>query len=121
MIKLKSMLLFNRCSGVSARLITLRVFSAALALTHLSFAGTVVWNGLGADQNWSTPGNWAGNIPPGTGDDTKFFDDGANANIETVNNIVDSSRTNLSLQYGNTNLFHTTQINPGVTLVLTGT
>jgi autotransporter-associated beta strand protein len=73
-------------------------------------------------MNWSTPGNWIGITPPGTSDDVKFTDYGGNGTVGQVDNIIDTTRTNLSLQFASTNTasVHTTQINPGVTLVLTG-
>jgi autotransporter-associated beta strand protein len=96
--------------------------STALTGSHQLFAAPISWSGTGADQNWSTPGNWVGNTPPGIADDVKFTDLGGNGVIGQVDNIVDLTTTNLSLQYASTNgtVFHTTQINPGVTLVLTG-
>jgi len=38
--------------------------------------------------------------------------------VSNINNIVDGNTTILSLQYGNTNNFHTTLIKPGVTLTV---
>src|SRR5436309_805191 len=116
------MLSFNPCNRVIRRVVAAILFSAAFTIANQSFAAPIFWSGAGADQNWSTLGNWVGNTPPGTADDTKFTDTGGNGVIGQVDNIVDTSRTNLSLQFASTNgtVFHTTQINPGVTLVLTG-
>ena len=57
--------------------------------------------------------------PPGSGDAVFFFDTGGAASAGTVDNVVDTSFTIASLQYGNTNNFHTTQINSGQTLTVT--
>src|SRR5436190_11079065 len=32
----------------------------------------ITWNGLGADNNFSTPGNWVGGVVPGSSDDVVF-------------------------------------------------
>jgi len=95
----------------------------ATAACQISNAAPILWSGLGADQNWSTPGNWVGNVPPGASDDVKFSDQGGGGSFGVVDNIVDANTINLSLQYANTNnsVVHTTQINPGVTLTLNGT
>ena len=77
----------------------------------------VIWSGAaGADTNWSNSLNWTGGAP--AGNDVLFYDPGAVSAISNLNNVVDSSTTILSLQYGNTNNFHTTRINPGVTLTV---
>ena len=97
---------------------------AALTLACAAQAGTVVWNGAsGTDTNWSNGNNWAGLVSPAAGDDVKFFDTGAVATVSNINNVVDGafSGTIGSLQYGNTNNFHTTLISAGQTLNLTGT
>ena len=53
----------------------------------------------------------------------KFFDTGAVATVSNINNVADEafSGTIGSLQYGNTNNFHTTLIAAGQTLNFTGT
>ncbi len=97
---------------------------AALALVPAAQAGTVVWNGAsGTDTNWSNGTNWAGSVFPAAADDVKFFDAGAVATVSNINNVVDGafSGTIGSLQYGNTNNFHTTLISTGQTLNVTGT
>src|SRR5262249_57360237 len=33
---------------------------------------TRVWDGGGADANWTTAANWAGDVAPGAGDDLVF-------------------------------------------------
>ena len=94
----------------------------AATACQISNAAPILWSGLGTDQNWSTPGNWVGNVPPGIADDVKFGDLGGSGTVGVVDNIVDANAINLSLQYAytNTTVGHTTQINPGVTLTLNG-
>jgi len=87
-----------------------------------SFADTNVWTGAsGTDLLWATPANWSPAGPPSTPDDAQFFDPGAAIDLSTPNNIVAQSRTIRSLWYGQTNGFHYTLLNPGVTLTLSGT
>ncbi len=79
------------------------------------------WNAAGSagDLYWSSPGNWGfGRVPIPT-DDPLFDVYGVAGAQGTVNNIVDVSLTISSLSYdplSSTNAYHTTQINPGVTL-----
>ena len=84
-------------------------------------AQTVVWSGVDAansvNTNWSDANNWTGGTP-GRGTNVCFFDPGAQGAQGVVNNIVNGNTTILSLQYGNTNGFHTTQVNPGTTLTV---
>ncbi len=84
-------------------------------------AQTAVWSGYHAtnsvDTNWSDANNWTGGAP-GPAASVCFFDAGANGSQCVVNNIVDGNTTILSLQYGNTNGFHTTQIESGLTLTV---
>ena len=84
-------------------------------------AQTVVWSGTdaigGVNTNWSDASNWTGGTP-GPTENIEFFNVGANAAQGVVDNIVSANTTILSLQYGNTNGFHTTQINAGVTLTV---
>src|SRR5258708_28108465 len=94
--------------------------AASVLLVHeLLMDQTVVWNGHDAtnniNANWSDAANWTGGIP-GAGANVYFFDSGVNSVQGVVNNIVSGNTAILSLQYGNTNGFHTTQINSGVTL-----
>ena len=102
----------------------LRPFSTAVAclcgflVAQSSFATT--WTGAsGVDLNWSTLGNWLEGTSP---NDTAvlFVDDGADGSQGNVNNIIATSRSVASLRYSNTNNYHTTQINPGVTLTVNG-
>ena len=84
-------------------------------------AQTIVWSGTdataGVNTNWSDVNNWTGGTP-GSAANIYFFDAGANSAQGVLNNIISANTTILSLQYGNTNGFHTTQINAGVTLTV---
>ena len=88
-------------------------------------AATIIWSGanVATDTNWSDNLNWIGSVAPGSADDVKFYDTGAAGAVGVADNIVDGSfgGTVASLQYANTNGFHTTSIPVGVTLNLTGT
>src|SRR5215469_7059522 len=103
-----------------------RIWAAIISLAILSIttrAATIVWGGSsGTDSNWSTAGNWAGGLQPGSADDAKFYDLGSNITAGVINNTVDLNfgGTVGSLQYGNTNGFHTTLITNGVLLNVTG-
>src|ERR1700748_1394137 len=82
------------------------LLAAAFLAGNPVWASNIQWTGA-TDQFWSTSGNWALNGPPGSGDAVFFFDTGGAASAGTVDNIVDTSFTIASLQYGNTNNFHT--------------
>lgn len=94
-----------------------------LAAVPESPAATIVWSGAsGTDTNWSTAANWTGGLP-GASDDVKFFNPGANATVSNINNVVDGGAfggTIASLQFGNTNNFHTTLIPAGQSLTVAG-
>jgi hypothetical protein len=97
------------------------ILTAALVLcAGAARAATSVWNGSsGLTTNWSMAGNWS--TLPTAADDVKFHDGGNTNAAGTVNNVVDIGfgGTIKSLQYGNTNGFHTTLIAPGKTLIIT--
>ena len=118
---------FQRKSILSLCLQNAPVLAGLLAAAFLvsnAEAATIVWSGAsGTDTNWSTGGNWAGNVAPGGGDDVKFFNAGTNGAAGTPNNLVDGSFGGYigSLQYGNTNGFHTTAVAAGQTLNITNT
>ena len=80
----------------------------------------VIWSGADAstNANWSDTNNWTGGTPA-LAANIYFFDQGSNGVQGVVNNLVNSNTAISSLQYGNTNGFHTTQINTGVTLTVT--
>jgi autotransporter-associated beta strand protein len=87
-------------------------------------AQNVIWSGVDAianvNTNWSDANNWSGGTP-GPATNIYFFDTGASGSRGVVNNIVDGNTTIFSLNYDNTNGFHTTQINSGATLVVSNT
>jgi fibronectin-binding autotransporter adhesin len=58
-------------------------------------ATTFVWTGLGADDNWMTPGNWSGAAP--LAGDTLVF--GANAAQKTANNNFPTGTQFVSLVF----------------------
>ena len=100
---------------------TLALSAGFLLVGNPLMAQTVVWNGHDAannvSTNWSDAANWTGGTP-GPATNIYFFDPGTNGTQGVVNNIVDGNTTILSLQYGNTNGFHTTQIKSGLTLTV---
>jgi hypothetical protein len=112
----------NAAGSVTSDSVTLTVFPL----------GSPVWTGANSatDLNWSDGANWLGGTGlggvPGPSDNVSFFDYGAtNYSQAQVDDIFDSitgdfSGTIASLQYGNTNGFHTTQIADGLTLNVTG-
>jgi hypothetical protein len=115
----------NAAGSVTSSVVTLSVISM----------GAPIWTGANTatDFNWSDGTNWAGGTgaggAPGLSDNVSFFDLGSTNNgqpqadsMAQVSSIVDSnfSGTIASLQYGNTNGNHTTQINSNVTLNVTG-
>lgn len=70
-------------------------------------------------MNWSTGANWTNGAPTAT-TDVIFLKEGATDSV-TVNNTVDTMTTIQSLSLLNTNSslpYHTTSINPGVTLTI---
>src|SRR2546423_5651631 len=81
-----------------------------------------VWYGGAGTTNWSTPANWSFGGPPSTVDDVLFdnFVVGSASNL--VDNIVDANFTIAGLDYQTiaTNGFHTTLVNPGVSLNING-
>lgn len=108
----------------SRKFFTVAVTLLAIFMSPRLFSATIVWSGAhsATDTNWSDNLNWLGNVAPGSGDDVKFFDPGVAGTVGTIDSIVDGSfgGTVASLQYGNTNGFHTTSISSGVTLNVTG-
>ena len=88
--------------------------------TKLS-AATVVWSGAsGTDTNWSNSANWVGGAPSGA-DDVKFYDNGTNGAPGTPNMLVDAAFSGYigSLQFAQSNGWHTIQIADGKTLYIT--
>jgi hypothetical protein len=73
----------------------------------------VIWTGAGtnaANTNWSYSANWTATLNATA--NVLFTNSGAFPIVSNINNIVDVNSTILSLQYANTNNFHTTLINP---------
>ena len=94
-------------------------FTVTMANTP-PFNPVKVWT-AGVNGNWSNPGNWSPNGAPGSSNDVQFSDLGLVGGAGTVDNTVDAAFTLGSLTYGQTNNYHTTLINPGLTLIVTGT
>lgn len=113
-------------SATSVKNLPRKIIQLALPATLLLacaplMAQTVAWTGTDAasdvSTNWSDANNWSGGTP-GPATNIYFFNQGASGAQGLVNNIVDSNTTIFSLQYGNTNGFHTTEIKTGVTLTV---
>src|ERR1035441_4798288 len=94
-------------------------FTVTMA-TAAPFNPVKVWT-AGVNGNWSNPGNWSPSGAPGSSNDVQFSDLGLVGGAGTVDNTVDAAFTLGSLTYGQTNNYHTTLINPGLTLTMTGT
>ncbi|HXC36363.1 MAG TPA: hypothetical protein VNV43_10840, partial [Candidatus Acidoferrales bacterium] len=117
----------SKAFGVGTALQDASAQTAALIIALLvlantaAIAQTIIWTGHDAtnsvNSNWSDSANWTGGTP-GSVTNIYFYDSGANNSQGVVNNIVDSNTRILSLNYGNTNGFHTMQINSGVTLTV---
>src|SRR5215467_4958067 len=58
-----------------------------------------VWTGLGADANWSTAANWAGNVAP-QADDNLVFPAGASQATNTNNFAAGTRFRSLTIQGG---------------------
>ncbi|HWH69249.1 MAG TPA: hypothetical protein VNT26_07675, partial [Candidatus Sulfotelmatobacter sp.] len=81
------------------------------------------WNNSGGTTNWSNPANWSFWAVP-TAADTVWFDNVTPGVANgVVDNIVDAPFTISALQYAtaSTNGYHTTWINPGMSLKINGT
>jgi autotransporter-associated beta strand protein len=113
---------FKSTSRPALRLIT-AFFAASFGFLTVSplIGQTVIWSGVDATNNvntdWSDPNNWSGGTP-GASENVCFFNAGADATQGVIDNIVDVNTAILSLEFGNTNGFHTTQINSGITLTV---
>jgi hypothetical protein len=95
--------------------------STAVTLNVASLLPAGLWTGAsGDDVLWSDGENWGNGLPPGTGDNVKFYNLGATNLAGAIDDIVDSDTTIASLQFGNTNGFHTMQIAAGATLTVVG-
>src|SRR5207237_3539832 len=105
------------------RLATVASASGAVFLMQASVrAATANWTGAAEHGLWSNLTNWD-NLP--AGNDVIFGQAGVNPAQGVVDNIADQNLTINTLQYkslsqstnGITVGFHTTQINPGVTVM----
>ena len=93
-------------------------------------AAPTVWSGANSatDFNWSDGANWSNGVPPVPANDVYFLNPGATGTqgpSGTPDNIVNTSFAIDSLWYTNSvngsgTASHTTLINPGVTLTVTG-
>jgi autotransporter-associated beta strand protein len=116
-------------NGPAEILLNMKNFNFVLTAVICTFlnlaeagASPITWLGGGADDNWSTPGNWSPTVPTST-DDVSFLDNDATGTSTAnglSNNIVDLSfgGTIKSLRYGNTSGFHNTRLSRN--LVATG-
>lgn len=118
--------MFNLCFVKTVVLVAM----AAFALNQSAQAANVTWNGADIvtnnNYNWSDANNWSGGTP--SGNIVIFpsapFPASTNA-AGLTNNIVDQNMTVAGLIYNDTNsatwpFYDTTFINPGVTLMSTG-
>ncbi|HLP77053.1 MAG TPA: hypothetical protein VK327_09050, partial [Candidatus Paceibacterota bacterium] len=89
-----------------------------------------LWSGAtqtnGGSANWNVAGNWVGgNAPPSASDDVVFTDSaGLASGIVTTNVLITSGVEIGSLRFsqaGSTTRRHNLQLDPGVTLKVTGT
>jgi hypothetical protein len=82
-------------------------------------AATIAWQGGGTDMNWSTDANWTNGAPTPT-TDVYFEGTGATNSPATPNNVVSTNAVIQSLSLFNETVgtYHTTLINPGVTLTV---
>ncbi|HEX3719234.1 MAG TPA: hypothetical protein VH595_14855 [Verrucomicrobiae bacterium] len=101
----------------------LTAISAAFGLCTVAPAQIVVWTNSPSNTttNWSDALNWQGNIVPGAGN-TAFFDNNPgmapSEGTNYVDNIVNQNFLVSGLTYAETNGFHNTLINPGLTLTV---
>ena len=97
------------------------LLAALAALVSNANAVTNTWTGASTLTNlWSDANNWSLLQLPAAGDDVIFTNTIGCTNVQgAVNNVLDSNWTNNSLRYeALTNNYHTTLINPGLTLTV---
>lgn len=96
---------------------------------YLTFQSGRMWTGTtNVTTAWSSPASWIGGVPPGPANDVLFTQIGAQTNstiagLFSSNSVVDQNFTVASLRFSQTNggaSYHTININPNVTLALTG-
>ena len=97
---------------------------------YLTLQSGRMWTGTtNVVTPWSSPASWVGGTPPSTTSDVLFTQVGAQTNVViggvfTPNSIVDQNFTVASLRFSQTNggtSYQTININPNVTLAVTGT
>lgn len=79
------------------------------------------WTPAGVNTNWSTAANWTPAGVPTPSNNLQFVDLATVSTPDQVDNLVDSSQTIGSLAYAQTNNYHTTLINPGLSLTIGAT
>ena len=97
------------------------LLAALAALISNANAVTNTWTGASTLTNlWSDANNWSLLQLPAAGDDVIFTNTIGCTNVQgAVNNVLDNNWTNNSLRYeALTNNYHTTLINPGLTLTV---
>ena len=105
---------------------TIALITSGILAAQMAAAQTETWTGGGANQNWSTIGNWSSAVVPNSLTNVIFTNNtGAATSPGTVDSIMDSGFTGsiASLQFANTNIggtgaFHTVQIGAGQTLTV---
>lgn len=100
---------------LSSRLLLLSLLTTTAAQAQTN------WTGAGADNNWSTSGNWSAGTPISTSSVT--FGDTDKTSSSTINNVVDTDFSISRLTYNNTGTNSTdwqvTEIASGKTLSVT--
>ena len=61
---------------------------------------TIVWDGGGADSNWTTEANWVGDVAPGAGDVAVF--DGTSIEDVTINTSINVAGIDINAGYSGT-------------------
>jgi fibronectin-binding autotransporter adhesin len=117
---------FNRRGNRAFLTFAAAAASVAGLVNSAAQAAVETWDNGGADLLWSNDVNWNPDGPV-EGSDAKFDAPGSTTSNSTVTNIVNASRSVLSLgynQFGGTTAataqYHITQINDGTTLTITG-
>ena len=106
-----------------SKLHRLLVLVAVVFATRLAVADNELWVGIpgtSATTNWSDTLNWSGASAYPKNNHVLFGNNGP-VLVGTVNNVVDTSTNCLSLNFTNISTTHTTLIQPGQTLTITGT
>ncbi|HWL52204.1 MAG TPA: PEP-CTERM sorting domain-containing protein [Chthoniobacteraceae bacterium] len=101
----------------------LLAFSTLVPLLSASSQAAATWGSASAaDLNWSTPGNWSGELPEGS---DVIFGNNRKTDQGVASNVVDQSFGVRSLTYNLTGLaaeanWHVTEISENVTLTVSG-